>query len=73
MKVSLYFPKAVRLYFVNFNIKMYMSGMGGSPLPSVTPSYPLPSKNHQADYPPATYWPYMVNFKLYLYFPRWGW
>ena len=46
--------------------------------------YPVPqchsllspyTKNHQADYPPVTYWPYMINFKLYLYFPGWvgGW
>ena len=52
---------------------MYMSGIGGSPLSSATPSYPLPPKDHQADYPPATYWPYMVNFKLHLYFPGGVW
>ena len=52
---------------------MYMSGMGGSPLSSVTPNYPLPPKNHQSEYLPATYWPYIVNFKLYLCFPGvWG-
>ena len=32
---------------------------------------PPATKNHQADYPPATYWPYMVHFKLHLYFPGW--
>ena len=32
---------------------------------------PPATKNHQADYPPATYWPYMVNIKLHLYFPGW--
>ena len=51
---------------------MYMSELGGSPLSSAAPSYPLPPKNHQADYPPATYWPNMVNFKLHLYFPGGG-
>ena len=30
------------------------------------------TKNHQADYLPATYWPYMVNFKLPLSFPGGG-
>ena len=34
---------------------------------------PLATKNHQADYTPATNWLYMVNFKLHLYFPRGGW
>ena len=29
------------------------------------------TKNHQADYPPATYWPNMATFKLHLYFPGW--
>ena len=29
------------------------------------------TKNYQAGYLPATYWPYMVNFKLHLYFPGW--
>ena len=29
------------------------------------------TKNQQADYPPATYWPYIVNLKLHLYFPGW--
>ena len=61
-----------RLYFINFKFKIYMSGLGGSPLSSSTPSYTLPPKNHQADYPPATYWPYTVNFKLHLYFPGGG-
>ena len=32
---------------------------------------PPATKNHQADYLPATYWPYMVNFNLDLYFPGW--
>ena len=49
-----------------------MSGLGGSPLSSATPNYTLPPKNRQADYPPATYRPYMVNFKLHLYFSRWA-
>ena len=29
---------------------------------------PAATKNYQTDYPPATYWPYMVNFKRHLYF-----
>ena len=49
-----------------------MSVLGESSLSSDTPTYPLPTKYHQADYPPATYWPYMVNFKLHLYFPGGG-
>ena len=51
-----------RLYFVNFKFRIYMSRLGGSPLSCATPSYTLP---------------YLVNFKLYLYFPGgrggWGW
>ena len=33
---------------VNFNFNIYMSGSGGSPLTSATPSYCLPPKNPQA-------------------------
>ena len=35
---------------------------------------PLADKNHQPDYPPATFYlltVYMVNYKLHLYFPGW--
>ena len=32
---------------------------------------PPANKNPLADNPPATNWPYMVNFKLHLYFPGW--
>ena len=36
--------------------------------------HPLPpaTKNQQGDYPSATYWPYMVNFKLCLFIPGGG-
>ena len=40
-----------RLYFASFKFRIYMFGLGGSPLYSATPSYTLPTKNHQADCP----------------------
>ena len=61
-----------RLYSVNFKFKIYLSGLGQSPLSSAIQSYPLPPNNNQTDYPPATYWPYIVNFKLHLFFPGGG-
>ena len=41
------------------------------PVPQCHSLLPPNTKNHQADYPPVSYWPYMVNFKLHLYFPGW--
>ena len=61
------------LHLVYFKFKINLPGLGGSPLASATPSSKLPpaTKNHQADYLPATYCPYAANFKLHLYFPGW--
>ena len=60
-----------RLFLVNSKFKIYQVEW----ISYNQCHYNLPSatKNHQADYPPATYWPYMVNFQLHFYFPRWGW
>ena len=58
---------------VHLRFKIYFPGLGGSPLSSATLSYPLPPKNHQADYLLGTYCTNVANFKLYLYFPGGGW
>ena len=50
-----------------------MTWYGGFPLPSATPSYPLTPKITKQTIHKLPTGPYMVNFKLHLYFPWWGW